>query len=157
MAHVWAAWDYLREEILSQTSNIDGSGLYRIRVVNDSEVPLPIPRLGKPDNRGILYIGSAGVLKTRLTGFRNSNYHSGSETLLLVWNRLRRRFGHIDLQFQVKQASEDIRLEEEKREIQNYFFEFCEVPPCNSNIPGKKSLLSKPSLKSFKLPDLWLP
>lgn len=144
----WTTWKPLEEEYFQAE---DSCGIYEIRIVDGDDTAIPLHRVGGIDRVGILYIGKSGVstarsprtLAKRLEEFFWSGRpHSGGETYELMIPQLRRRLGKFQLHYRVMLLDDEDIETQEKQQIQGYFQEYGELPPCNSAFPGKLELRS---------------
>lgn len=134
----WGQW----QAIESVRYNIDllrRMGLYQIRMVDEQNNPIPIPRVAGVDTEGIIYMGKSVRLRARIEDFSRGN-HSGGGMYFLIYRRLMKYEpyrGH-SLQFRVMTCTEADAKTKEANMLRRYFRRFCELPPFNSTVPGGK-------------------
>jgi hypothetical protein len=115
-------------------------GVYQIRFIDFEGLPIPIPRIGGVDPRGIGYIGSS--VNSALGRVRNfdMNQSSGGQSYYRVRRRLLSRSGFRDhdFEYRISRTARNDAEDIEGDEIRKYIDRFCEVPPFNSTVPGGK-------------------
>ncbi len=145
----WSGWHNID---VASSEEADCYGIYKIRILDKAGSPIQIPRVGGPDNEGIVYIGRSGWSRTRslaarIREFRTGEHsgrwaHSGRWTYDLMMealNRSRKR-AYVPHSFQyrtmhLQQSEEEIRRLEVET-LAAYFLKYGELPPCNSSFPG---------------------
>lgn len=144
-------------------SDIDSSpGVYRIRLIDSANhSPVPIQRLLCQDEDGLLAIGESVDLRNRVkkfhkvvkerTGFLR---HSAGDrmALNLIFRRIPPKtfFDNKGLEVSFIEAQDKAgaqRLEELLLKV--YFIRFGELPPLNSNMPGKDPELWDKALRAL--------
>lgn len=156
---MWSRWQDIE---YAKTEQCGCYGIYQIRMVDEIGNPFPIPRTTGIDEEGVIYIGRAlpkNTLAKRIYEFETNSKlgkasHSGGETYVLMWLKLKcsgHAYKNHKLQYRVMRLDIDAtkpetnRREELKHKINSeeinalvdYFNRYCELPPCNSNFPGK--------------------
>lgn len=132
----------------SRKSPLDDYGIYKIRIVDKVSNVIPIGRLNRIDDSGVLYIGRSGfryqnterTVANRLDEFLNES-HSGGKTYGLASAVLKKSLmfsGHL-LEAQALYLKDDEIEEGEAKELRDYFLNFAELPPLNSSFPKKGS------------------
>ena len=156
---MWSSWEDIEQAKVKERGYY---GIYQIQVVDKEESRIPIGRVGGVDEEGIIYIGRARPKETlakRIRKFQSvAQYkniaHHGAETYVLM--RITLAFlGHAyenyKLQYRVTRLymdSNDLEMnrqemlkykieKEEVNALADYFCKYGELPPCNSNFPGK--------------------
>ena len=134
----WGKWHEI-ETIYHDIDILDKKGLYEIRMVDEENNPLPVPRLGGMDPKGIIYIGKSVRLHPRIEDFLGGR-HSGGRRYRRVRQELRRfnLYKRHNLQYRVKVINKDDIETAEVQLLRRYFRKFCELPPFNSSVPGGK-------------------
>ena len=168
---MWSSWQNIEHAKAEQRGYY---GLYQIRMVNEIGNPLPIQRIAGIDKEGIIYIGRAiprNTLARRIREFQGTAQlknasHSGGETYVLMQTNLKysdHTYKNHKLQYRVKHLYTDrieLELDEqenfkhkvkkgEEKALADYFNKYAELPPCNSNFPGKWSGFTN------RLKELW--
>jgi hypothetical protein len=167
---MWSDWQDIEQARIEQRGR---HGIYQIQIVNEDGIPFLIGRIKGVDKKGIMYIGEAGPsrsLAKRIGEFRgaiefNQSPHSGGETCLLVrldltqsnptykGCKFRYRVMHIyadEISTVVSKETLKNKIEEEEsKALADYFYEFGELPPCNSSFPRKWGTFSD------RLKELW--
>lgn len=158
----WRDWGNIEN---AKNEERDYCGIYRIRMVDNSKKPLIVSRICGMDKEGIIYIGRAkpkDTLGKRIDNFYNVKMHSGAETYELFCKSLKCQkhpYANHNLEYSVirlhvieneheQKLREEAKLYKKffidslikKVEIDalvKYFITYGELPPCNSNFPGK--------------------
>jgi hypothetical protein len=134
----WEKWRPI-EQVYNNIDLLNKKGLYQIRMVDADNKPLPIPRIGGTDLKGIIYIGKSIQLRKRIEAFLRGQ-HSGGGLYWLAYRRLKTREpyrGHF-LQFRVMASTSKNIATKETEMLRRYFRRFCELPPFNSTVQGGK-------------------
>lgn len=160
-ANKWSSWQNIERAKIEQRGYF---GIYRIRMVDEAGNCLPIKRLACVDKEGIIYIGKAAprdTLAKRISDFERTSKmgkanHSGGDTYVLMCLDLK-CLGHTyknhRLQYSVMHVFADATKPERRRQekwkhkiegkeaslLADYFYKYCELPPCNSSFPEKFS------------------
>ena len=134
----WGKWHEI-ETIYHDIDILGKKGLYEIRMVDEENNPIPIPRLGSMDPKGIIYIGKSTRLRPRIEDFL-AGRHSGGGMYCLVRQKLRRHdlYKRHNLQYRFIVINKDNIETMEAQLLRRYFRKFCELPPFNSSVPGGK-------------------
>lgn len=114
------------------------SGIYRIRIIDETGIPIEIGRLAKVDKCGIVYIGKGDEAITRVTKFQSGDF---DHTAAVTWSSAAHAFEQAitkqyQFEYELIESSDQGAVHDEKMAIWHYFQEFGEVPPLNGVIPG---------------------
>jgi hypothetical protein len=155
---MWSSWRDIEHARVKERGYY---GIYQIRMVDDAGDSLPIPRITRIDEEGIIYIGRAvprNTLAKRIrefqsvTQFKNVSHHGGETYNLMRFNL--KYSGHAyqkhKLQYKVMRLEGEPKSKIEEEEINtlaNYFNKYGELPPCNSSFPEKWGKFSGRLLK----------
>jgi hypothetical protein len=127
------------DPFIRKNANFKAFGVYCIRIAAPSGKAIPLCRIGGVDGKGIIYIGRSGLIPKRrrtiairLSEFLTQN-HSGGRLYRKMKKVLRGkqfRNHHLEAEATVLPISR-IKNAEAKL-IEEYFGNFGEWPPCNS-------------------------
>lgn len=131
---------------LTKKSNHREAAIYKIRLVDEKNKPVPIERFLCKDEEAVLCIGSTNNMERRLTRFKYSRKtgkggHSEASLMFLLekFCSFKQKYKNYKLQYRFwKQKSEAKTKKEEEKLIKKYIKRFGEVPPLNSAIPNKR-------------------
>lgn len=141
---VWNAWKPVHDIPAHELPHTPS--VYRLRLVERSGVPVPIPRFLGTDEEGILHIGRARSIQRRLLRFheamrrRRARHAEGKLAFFLLRNveAFARRIeeGEWLIQYSyVCLPSVSAAKREEERLLKCYFKRFGELPPLNRELP----------------------
>ncbi|KKL90433.1 hypothetical protein LCGC14_1904750 [marine sediment metagenome] len=128
----WSNW-----ENIENLPDYEGKGVYRFRLVDNKGKCVSIPRFLGEDKDGIIVIGEAENIKTRLNQFNKvvteSKKYAHSEGLTIHLLRKITKFKEIYgmCTFQYTFIKVDEHKEAEKKLLENYFEDYGETPPLN--------------------------
>jgi hypothetical protein len=159
MKYNWSDWYKIGDKGKVSAIVDDCYGIYRIRAVKPSGKAIPIPRIGRTDNQGIIYIGRSGhkkkktyrTLSQRIREFWHEN-HSGGWTAALSYsyclNKVKEFKGY-KYEVQIMILPDHLIDEYEAKELGIYFKKYGELPPYNYSFPNElKPLLERSDKKS---------
>jgi len=146
MTDRWSDWNAIDLAKLAKELDDYKYGVYQIRITDNKNSPFPIPRFGGTDPDGIIYIGkSDNNLGERVdTFYRAGVYGVGSHSGGKLWYVIskKRKFREhtlpqdLKLQYRTKKATDKADAgDKEVRALAEYFAQYGELPPCNSNFP----------------------
>jgi hypothetical protein len=145
----WSGWVGITEAA-SRKGPFAHFGVYQIRLVDSTGVPIPIPRLIKVDPSGTMYIGRSGFGRqgtarfvcNRIREFV-SRQHSGGQTYFIASIAMLAQPSLASHALQVRAWSlvDDEIEQAEDFSLTQYLMEYGELPPCNSVMPNLKRVL----------------
>ena len=119
----------------------DGPGVYKIQLVNKNGKPVEISRFGGTDKEGILAIGCSKQIDIRRKQFVESSKGKRGHSEGIQWCLVRQFSEKAEqalLRFAfAKLGTKEEAMEEERKEIRNYFKKYLEAPPLNGAIPKR--------------------
>lgn len=144
----WSNW-----ENIEKLPDYEGKGVYRVRLVDNKGKSVSIQRFLGEDKDGIILIGEAEDIKTRLNQFNKvvteSKKYAHSEGLtihlLRKITKFNEKYGMCTFQYTFSKVDE--HKEEEKRLLKNYFQEYGETPPLNY----KREFISSKGIRELYL------
>ena len=118
------------------------SGVYTIRIVSDPGTAMPLGRIAKIDQDGVVYIGTGNVAVERVKAFHSEDFdHEAASAWSCGAFAFESEEGNpteYQFEYSLEPESESGHEEDEKLAIWQYVSEFGEVPPLNSQVPGGK-------------------
>jgi len=128
----WSNW-----ENIENLPDYEGKGVYRFRLVDNKGKSISIQRFLGEDKDGIIVIGEAENIKTRLKQFnkvvieKKKYPHSEGLTIHLLRSITKFDEKYEMCTFQYTYSKVDEHKEEEKKLLESYFMEYGEIPPLN--------------------------
>ena len=118
------------------------SGVYTIRIVTEPGTTIPLGRLAKTDEGGVVYIGAGGIAVERVKAFHSKDFeHEAASAWSCGAFAFESKEGNPSeyrFEYSLEAESKSGHEEDEKLAIWQYFSELGEVPPLNSKVPGGK-------------------
>jgi len=123
------------------------SGVYRVRLAkNSGNSPITIARFRGKDKEGLISIGESVDLRRRIKEFYRSYAYPDNEkhsscfrlALYVHFTNQRKQSVNVgEVQYSYAPLAENEIQETEAMLLAKYFRDFGELPPLNSNVPGK--------------------
>jgi len=141
----WTKWKNIDVESEHNGHPYKGCAIYKVRMRIDNEA-VSMPRFFKTDEKGLLYIGKTTNLERRrkdfIRGWGFGKGHSGANLLHWLDNNtnIGRQFRDYECEYSFKHIRRNQLKKLEYQEIEKYVKRYGEVPPLNSNFPGRNNI-----------------
>lgn len=144
----WSGWqDILSIKEVGTLGN--GPGVYKIRLADSAKRPISIGRFLHEDKSGLLAIGESKHLAERIREFKGGwqsgrfGRHPAGDRMFLasVYKYSCLQTSHQNSILQVcvmKCANKEAAQDQEEKLLKDYFIDYGELPPLNSNLPDRK-------------------